>query len=210
MNKIRIAGAAAGVVLVSGVVLQVSSAAFTDTTENADNAWQAGTVYLSDSQNGTALFSSTSENIVPGWSETKCILVTYDGSVAPDAPISFSGTVTENTGDQLGDNGLADDLDVIVEMGPEGSSCLNGQIVDGTQTLLGLLGGGTTELHNGTLADLGTAAADATWTPDAEGGQDLARPFRFTVSMPGGTGTPNDAQGDLAKATFAWSSTAGD
>jgi len=208
MNKIRIAGAAAGVVLVSGVVLQVSSAAFTDTTDNAGNSWEAGTVYLSDSKNGTAMFSSTSMNIVPGYTETRCMTVTYDGSVNPSAAIAFDTTLTENLGDGAGSNGLADDLDVTLTMGPAGSVCLNDQIVAAGQ-IVPLVGNQTTQLHNGDLKALADAAVKSTWTPDAEGGADLTRPFQFTVSMPGGAATPNDAQGDTAKATFSWSSTAG-
>lgn len=206
MNKIRIAGAAAGVVLVSGIVLQVSSAAFTGTTENAGNSWEAGTVYLSDDDDGLALFSSTSENIVPGYSEARCIEVTYDGTVDPGTAITLAATLTENAGDQVGDDGLADDLDVLVEMGPEGSGCLNDQIVDGANNVLGLLSlDGTTEVHDGDLVTLAGAGALPTWTP--AGGQDLVRPFLFSVEMPDDASTPDDAQGDTAVATFTWTAT---
>lgn len=100
MNKIRIAGAAAGVVLVSGIVLQVSSAAFTDTTENAGNSWEAGTVVLSDSRSGTAMF--TAENMVPGDGDTQCIDVTYSGSVTPSEAIALHADVVESTVDGNG------------------------------------------------------------------------------------------------------------
>lgn len=211
MNKIRIAGAAAGVVLVSGIVLQVSSAAFTDTTENAGNTWDAGTVYLSDSQNGIAMFSSTSENIVPGYTESKCMTVTYDGTVDPSAAISFAGDVTANTADAEG-NGLADDLDVLVEMGPDGSTCVGGDIAAVGGGILGPLGAGVTQVHDGTLLTLETAGPIATWTPDGDAATtdtSRTRTFRITVAMPGGLETPNNAQGDAAEATFSWSTTAG-
>ena len=214
MNKIRIAGAAAGVVLVSGMVLQVSSAAFTDTTENAGNEWGAGTVYLSDDDGGLAMFSSTSLNIVPGYSETRCMTVEYEGTVDPTS-VSFAGVVTANDADAAGGNGLADDLDLVVEMGPEGSTCVAGEIVGAGGGILGLLGGGTTEVHEGTLLSLQTEGDIplADWAPDGQSSETDARrtrTFRFTVSMPDGAtngvdNTPNDAQGDVAEATFSWS-----
>src|SRR3546814_16306626 len=77
MNKIRIAGAAAGVVLVSGMVLQVSSAAFTDTTDNAANSWDAGTVAI-ENDAGSAMFASTAP--APGDTEAQCLMVSYSRS----------------------------------------------------------------------------------------------------------------------------------
>ena len=98
MNKIRIAGGAAGLALVSGMVLQVSSAAFTGTTENA-GSWGAGTVELSDSRNGVAMFAA--QNMVPGDGDSQCIDVTYDGSVTPAQAIALHAVVLE-TDDGVG------------------------------------------------------------------------------------------------------------
>lgn len=190
MNKIRIAGAAAGVVLVSGIVLQVSSAAFTDTTENAGNSWEAGTVVLSDSRSGTAMF--TAENMVPGDGDTQCIDVTYSGSVTPSEAIALHADVVESTVDG---NGLGDDLDVSLEIGPAGTNCT-------TMLLLG------TEIYSGTVAGFNAVGSelDTGWTPDAEGAQlDMSRPFRFTIDL--GADTGNDAQGEGATAGFVWSAT---
>ena len=190
MNKIRIAGAAAGVVLVSGVVLQVSSAAFTDTTENAGNSWDAGTVVIEDDA-ASALFVAT--NQVPGDTQTNCLDVTYSGSVTPSAPIDLHAVVTETV---VGDNGLGDDLDVTLEIGQLGTSC---------EAFVASLGG---PLYTGTLAGFATSGAplSTTWTPDAETTQlDMSRPFRFTVEL--GDDTPNTAQGEGAGATFTWSAT---
>ena len=192
MNKIRIAGAVAGTALVSGMVLQVSSAAFSDTTENPGNSWAAGTVALSDSRTGSAMFAAT--NMVPGDSESQCIDVTYDGSVTPSEAIALHAEVTEST-DAVG-NGLGDDLDVTVEMGPADTDCTTSAA------------GAGTSIYTGTLAGF-HAAADplATgWTPDAaDGAADISRPFWFTITL--GDDTPNDAQGDGATAAFTWSAT---
>jgi hypothetical protein len=189
MNKIRIAGAVAGTVLVSGMVLQVSSAAFTDTTESAGNSWAAGTVALSDSRGGSAMFAAT--NMVPGDGETQCIDVTYDGTVTPAQAIALHASVTESG--VGGGNGLGDDLDVVLQVGAAGTDCASGEA-------------GTT-VFEGTLAGFGAAASlDTGWTPDAEGSaSDMSRPFRFSIVL--GDDTPNDAQGDGATATFTWSAT---
>ena len=202
MNKIRIAGAAAGLVLVSGVVLQVSSAAFTGSTENAGNSWTAGTVTLTDSRSGSALFQSTAQ--VPGDTETQCIEVTYTGTATPDAPISLSGAVTSTAGGGDGGDGLADDLDVVIDVG---TSC--DALTDLVGGLLTPVTGATvTNVYTGTLATFDDAARNTQWTPDPEGGSaNEMRAFRFTVTL--GADTPNDAQGDTAGATFTWSATAG-
>lgn len=188
MNKIRFAGAAAGLALVSGVVLQVSSAAFTDSTDNG-SSWGAGTVDLSDSRNGVAMFAAA--NMVPGDGDTQCIDVTYKGSVTPAAAIALSALVVESTdGDG---NGLGDDLDVTLEMGPAGTDCST-------------MGTSGTAIYTGTLAGFGAGAGLATWIPDPEGGAlDMSRPFRFSIEL--GASTPNDAQGDGAEATFTWFAT---
>lgn len=192
MNKIRIAGAAAGVVLVSGIVLQVSSAAFTGTTENASNSWEAGTVTLTDNDSDTALFTSTAQ--VPGDTATNCIEVTYTGN-APLTKVDLYAAVTP-AGAAAADT-LADDLDVTVEIGPAGSSCnVNDDgFVNGISEP-----SGTAIVNAEALSTFGTEAAPETtgWVPTTSG----MRPFLFTVTL--GADTPNDAQGDTASATFTW------
>lgn len=203
MNKIRIAGAAAGVVLVSGIVLQVSSAAFTDTHENAGNTWDAGSVYLDGT--ATAMFASTSQNIEPGYREVKCIEVTYNGTLDPSAAVTLATTLTANDADAAGGDGLADDLDVVLDVGPAGSTCA-GMVDPVLGTAVDLAG--TQNVFTGTLKAFETAGATTTsWTPSGEAGSDLMRPFRFSVAMPDDSTTPNDAQGDLAVAKFTWSAT---
>lgn len=190
MNKLRIVGIAAGLLLVSGIVLQVSSAAFTGSTDNSGNSWDAGTVTLTDNDGGTALFTATNQK--PGDTATKCIEVTYAGSITPSAAVALSAAVTESN-DGTG-NGLGDDLDVVLQIGAAGSSCT-------------LFGTGT-GLYNGTLAAFNTSTTPLSsgWTPVVGGlTPDTTRPFQFTVTL--GSDTPNDAQGDGADANFTWSAT---
>jgi len=183
------AGAAAGVVLVSALVLQVSSAAFTGSTSSGGNSWGAGSVSLSNDRAGAAMFTAT--GMVPGDTDQQCILVTYTGSIDPAAPIALHAVVGDSD-DGTGD-GLSDDLDVVVDVGPDGSTCAD---LTGSAELVD----GTLRAFAGPGAPLGTG-----WTPDASGGTDLSRPFLFTVTL--GTDTPQDAQGDGATADFVWSAT---
>jgi len=186
MGKLRIVGVVAGLVLVSGVVLQVSSAAFTGSAQNTGNSWDAGTVSFDDTNPAGALF--TASNIKPGYTATQCIEVTYDGSITPASGIRFGATVTEsNDGDG---NGLGDDLDVVVKMAAAGVDCnplasLVGSTI-ATTTIAGLASGTTTS-----------------WIPT--GGTPSTRAFEITVTL--GSDTADDAQGDGVDATFTWSAT---
>lgn len=187
-GKLQAVGVLAGLALVSGVVLQVSSAAFTSTTENAGNSWDAGTVTLTDNDSDTALFSVT--GLAPEDTGNNCIEVTYSGSIAPGAAVSLHAAVTETIGGSSGD-GLGDDLDIVVKMGTAGTSCA--------------LIGTPTSIYTGTLAAFNTSASALStgWTPTL--GVDTMRPFQITYTL--GSDTANDAQEDGADATFTWSAT---
>jgi hypothetical protein len=68
------------VLLAGALVFQGSQAAFTSTTRSAGNAWSSGQVTLSDDDLGAAAF--TVENLVPGQTGEKCIVVTSSSTVA--------------------------------------------------------------------------------------------------------------------------------
>ncbi len=84
-----------GMVVSGALVWQSSYAAFTASTENAKNSWASGTVTITDDDGGVALFdtglddaatpgSTTNDgnnNLKPGDSKSRCITVTYTGSV---------------------------------------------------------------------------------------------------------------------------------
>jgi hypothetical protein len=200
MTKIRIAGAAAGVVLVSGVVLQVSSAAFTGTTENAGNNWTAGTVTMTDDDGGSALYQ-TQADIVPGYTQTRCIEVTYTGS-ADLTKVDLYAAVTP-TGPAA--DTLADDLDVTVQIGPALSGCnATGTGFADDATGLTPATAESTIVNNEPLSSFGTELSPETmsWVPDPAVATTTMRPFLSTVTP--GNDTANDAQGDGASATFTW------
>lgn len=78
----RIAALAAGplaILLAGGIVWQGSQAAFTATTRNSGNSWSTGNVALTDDDRGAARF--TVENLVPGQTGQKCVVVTSNSTV---------------------------------------------------------------------------------------------------------------------------------
>lgn len=90
-----------GLVVSAVLVWQASYAAFTDTTANRGNSWTAGTVTITDTRNGVAMFEAT--NLAPGAEPTgKTITATYEGTL--DANVKLYGehlNVLTPTGDGL-------------------------------------------------------------------------------------------------------------
>lgn len=111
----KIAGISAApiaVLLAGGLVWQASQAAFSATTRNAGNAWSTGQVALTDDDLGRAAF--TAENIVPGQTGQKCIVVTSNSNVAGEVRAylqNLSGSA----------QGLEDHITLTVEQGTGGS-----------------------------------------------------------------------------------------
>jgi hypothetical protein len=99
------------VLLAGGLVWQASDAAFTSTTRNAGNSWSAGQVTLTDDDLGSAAFHV--ENLVPGQTGTKCIVVTSNSNVA--------GEVRSYTQNLSTASGLEDRIFFQVEQGTGGS-----------------------------------------------------------------------------------------
>jgi hypothetical protein len=105
-------GAAPLAILIAGtMVWQGSQAAFTASTRNAGSAWSTGNVVLTDDDLGAAAF--TVENIVPGQTGQKCIVVT-SGSNVP-------GEVRAYTQNLISAKGLEDRIFFDLEQGTGGS-----------------------------------------------------------------------------------------
>jgi hypothetical protein len=110
----KIAALSAGpiaVLLAGGMVWQGSQAAFTATTRNSGNAWSTGSVILTDDDKGAAAF--TIENMVPGQTGQKCIVITSGSNVAGEVRV-----YTENL---TASRGLEDRIFFDVEQGTGGS-----------------------------------------------------------------------------------------
>ncbi|WP_411732869.1 hypothetical protein [Paeniglutamicibacter sp.] len=112
IRKIAMFGAAPLAILLAGtMVWQGSQAAFTASTRNAGSAWSTGNVVLTDDDLGAAAF--TVENIVPGQTGQKCIVVT-SGSDVP-------GVVRAYTQNLISAKGLQDRIHFDLEQGTGGS-----------------------------------------------------------------------------------------
>lgn len=60
-------------------------AAFSASTENSGNSWQAGRVVLGDSDSGSAFFTTAADGALkPGSTRSRCIRIDYTGDLAAD------------------------------------------------------------------------------------------------------------------------------
>ncbi|MEX5718210.1 hypothetical protein [Geodermatophilus maliterrae] len=74
-----------GLVLSVALTWSSTHAAFSASTANPNNSWQAGTVTLEDNDSNTALFQSSVETgLVPGSKKVRCIRIDYTGDVPAD------------------------------------------------------------------------------------------------------------------------------
>jgi len=80
------------IVGVVGALVGVGTlSAFSSSTSNSGNNFDAGTVYVSDNDAGSALYNVTSRK--PGDTVTSCIKVTYGGSLAADVHLYTASTI---------------------------------------------------------------------------------------------------------------------
>jgi hypothetical protein len=94
-SRLLRAGAAIGLLISVGVVWQSSQAAFTDTTTNPGNTWTAGSVTVTDDQNGTKVFNLS--GLKPGDSGDACIVVTYAGTLTNSTVKFYVNNFTDNS-----------------------------------------------------------------------------------------------------------------
>lgn len=100
------------VLIAGGLVWQSSTAAFTATTRNSGNAWSTGQVTLTDDDRGVAGF--TVENLIPGQTGQKCIVVTSGSNVAGEVRAYVQNLSTSA-------QGLENHIKLLVEKGTGGS-----------------------------------------------------------------------------------------
>lgn len=183
--KLQIGAALAAVTVVSFAILQVSSAAFSDTTDADAGTWSAAEVQLSDNDWGDTTF--TSQDMVPNATDQACIDVTYDGTV--ESNVKLYGTTTTTTDTDLGEY-----LNLTIEeVSPDGGTDCAGATSNEeifNDTLAG------TDSFEATHTEWGTGL-DSGFTPTGEG---ETQTYRFTVTL----ADNNDAQGQDTAATFTW------
>jgi hypothetical protein len=108
---VMFAAAPLAVLIAGGMVWQGSQAAFTASTRNAGSSWATGNVTLTDDDLGAAAF--TVENIVPGQTGQKCIVVTSQSNVP--------GEVRAYTQNLITSKGLENRIYFDLEQGTGGS-----------------------------------------------------------------------------------------
>jgi len=194
-----------GLLLAGVFVWQSTSAAFTATTDNPGNSWRAGTVVLTDSAGGTALFDSTADGALhPGSTRSRCIRVDYTGDLTADIRLSVttpvSGAVTLDPYLVLSVE-RGQDVTAATAVAPD---CSTGFRSASSPTFLfntASAGSGSAD-HAKTLAALKTAAPDyASGLPvggPVAGGTSMT--FRIAYSVL----DDNAAQDTRSTASFTW------
>lgn len=167
-------------------------AAFSSTTQNSGNVFQAGTVVISDNDLGSMMFN-LSQMSPETPTASRCIVTTYGGSLP--ATVRLYGTTAGTGLDQY--------IDLTVTRGtiatPSGSSC-SGFAADAANHR----GLGAGVLYFGTLRDFAddyaTGLVDATTATPESWTNGETRAYRFDVSLKNAQG----AAGTDATQTFTW------
>jgi hypothetical protein len=180
---VPVAGAVIGATLCSTMVWRTSSALFSGTTANPSNSWATGGVSLSDDSSGTAMFTSGGDgNLTGGQVLTKCIKVTYTGSITSGVSVKLYSTAT---------GALAPYLNLVVDQGTGGAfgNCTGFSV-------------GTAGIYSGTVAGMATADTNfatgaGSWAPSSTG---ATQTYRFTVTVSSSAA----AQSTTASGSFTW------
>lgn len=172
---------ALGLVGVSAVVWQSSSAAFSATTDNAGNSWATGTVALSDDDSASAMFSVGS--MLPGDTGSKCIQLTYTGT--QNAVVKLYQTAATGTT-------LRPYIDLVITEGTGGNF--------GTCT--GFTPG--TAIFTGTLDNFVTNRTDYTSGAGTSNQMSTSSTRTYKIDWTFNASAPNNTQGQSSTATFQW------
>jgi hypothetical protein len=204
-RTLLVAAVPVGLVLSAALVWQSTAAAFTATTDNVGNAWQTGTVVLTNSGGASALFDLTRDNALqPGSARSRCIRVDYTGSLPADVKLYV-------TTPSAGGTGLDGYLLMSVERGQDVAStttvapdCSSGFTSAGSPTFVwntataSNVAGDQTR----TMAALKTAAHD--WTSGLLVGSSVPQNTSLTFRVSYSVADNNGAQNTQSTATFTW------
>jgi hypothetical protein len=170
---------AGSLLLVSLMVIAGSRAAFTDTTENEGNTWEAAEVSITDDDDGAALFET--ELMVPGDVVSNSITVTYNGNAeSVDVRLYAEGYGSSDDGGTPAED-FAENLNLKIGTAAGGSQVFSGTLADFAAT----------EIDFDTSSD--------TWNDVAP---ETDRTYHFEVELD--EDTSDDHQGGDAGVTFVW------
>lgn len=179
-------GALPVAVLASGVIVSTASySAFTSSTDNTGNAWNAGAISLADDDSGAAMFAA--EDLQPGSTGENCIAITSDGSLESDIRLYADNAAQEQGLDQYLQ------LEIVQGIGGGYGSCED--FVPATSDAT---------VYSGTLAALTSTAVDHTsgigsWASDG-GGEERVFKVSYTLT----DDAPNTVQGGSATVDLVW------
>jgi camelysin-like metallo-endopeptidase len=179
------------VTAVGAVAGPATYSAFSSTTSNGGNVFTAGTVNLSDNDGGSTSLLSLA-NAKPGDSDTGCIRVSYDGTLAASVRL-YANT----------SGALAQYLTLTVTRGtdsnPSFDSCANF-----TPDSTDYIGQGNGVVYSGSLSAFPATYASGLVDPEPGSPESWTNPenhsYRFVISL----NDTNAAQGLNGSATFTW------
>lgn len=177
-KTVNLVSVVAAMLLMSLLVWQTSSAAFTANTDESVTV-SAGSIALTDNDAASATFTPV---LFPGQTDSVCVTVTYDQTPAtPTAtldPVRVYGSFTD------GATALSGDVEIEVQEGCAGSTIL------GSDTVGNVFGaGGATDYASGS----------GTWVPASDG---ATQDYQVTFTLP--AGTPDSAQGGTVDVNLTW------
>ncbi len=175
-------GALMGVLLCTSMVWRTTSASFSGTSA-AQGSWTAGSVTVTDDDAGQTVFSSAQDGLLAGGqSITRCITVSYLGSLVSGPHIRLHAAAS---------GALAEHLDLVVD---EGSGSAFGDCAGFAVSTAGL--------YDGTLAGFATSASSfdtgvGVWAPSVT---PQSRSYRFRLTVR----NVSAAQNLTATGAFTW------
>jgi len=186
--------ALAALALVGMLVVRTTQAAFTAATSNEPNSFTAGTVVLTDDDEGEAMFEVA--GMVPGDVVEHCIEVTYAGTVTGSVGEVrlYSGGYTQLPGPAADSEGLDEHLLLAVDLGTGasfGDDCAGFEVI-GLSGFVPLASFASSHFHYG--------SGVARWQPDVS---PSSRSYRFRFQLD--PATPNSEQGaGVSDVVFVW------
>jgi hypothetical protein len=193
-----------GLVLSAALVWQSTAAAFTASTDNLGNQWQAGSVVLADNDGAAALFDSSRDSALkPGSTRPRCIRVDYTGSLPADIKLYVTTPGPTTTLDPY--------LVVSIERGQDvtpattvAPDCTGFTPTPGTATFAwnGAPANDVTADASRTLGALKTAARD--WTSGLPVASSVAQGTSLTFRITYSVVDSNSAQNAATTANFTW------
>ncbi len=209
---------AIALIVTAGAIWRASYAAFSVTTVNPSNSWSSGALALTatDGNNtnitGTAVFGAT------GWRPTdtltKCVTVTYGGTITAGTAVRLYATAVTNTAAYNG-HSLSSYLKLVIKegTGSTDTNCTNfvpGSTLFDSSTQSGPVTSAT--VIAGSLMDFTTNKVDYTsgvvtgWTPSTGS---TSKSYQFVVSFPGSATFPGGGSNSIDTDLMSMTATTG-